>query len=56
MMQHTFREGNRCVDWLANQSLQFDLGLQELQSVLAGLENLLLGDVIGVSTPSVICV
>ena len=48
---HTYREGNRCADWLANWSCVQELGYKEWMNMPHGIGNLLLSDALGVSTP-----
>ena len=50
-----FREANQCVDWLANHSLNYGLGLHILSAVDPQLRNLILGNAIRVSSSRVIC-
>ena len=51
VLSHTYREGIQCADWLATYSTGLEIGHHGISSLLAELKNLLLGDVIGVSTP-----
>lgn len=50
-LTHTYREGNRCADWLANWSCDHELGYKDWMNMPPGIGNLLLGDALGVSTP-----
>ena len=47
-IQHTYKEWNICVDWLANQSLKSDDCFRKLRQPPLELRNLLLGDANGV--------
>ena len=48
---HTFREGNEAIEWLANQTMQRDLGLTIHHLPPLDLIPILLGDAMGVFTP-----
>lgn len=50
---HTSREGNRCADWLANWSLDQELGLHWLDVPPVGLARLIFSDA---SSASILCV
>lgn len=50
-VQHVFREGNACPDWLANRSLQLSLGLHRVMDRPVSLKALIFADIIGVSVP-----
>ncbi|KAK2995401.1 hypothetical protein RJ640_029033 [Escallonia rubra] len=53
-VMHSFREGNKAADWLANLGLSIPLGYQELENVPSRLEEILRNDVRGVSDPRLI--
>ena len=53
-IQHTYKEGNKCADWLARYNLSQAYGVFVLQEPLAKLQLLLLIDAMGVTTPRVV--
>ena len=53
-IRHTYKEGNRCADWLANYSLTQSLGSHISQDPPSELLSLLLADALGVATPRLI--
>ena len=50
-LQHVWREGNKCADWLAKQSVSSDLGMRILTELLQELRELIGADILGVATP-----
>lgn len=53
-LKHIYREANKCADWLANWSLQHDLGYIEWTHAPSGISSLLLYDAMGLSTSRLI--
>lgn len=53
---HTYKEGNQCVDWLANQALSMEIGTHYFDSLPVGMSNLLFQDIIGVAIPRLVCI
>ena len=48
---HSYREGNRCADFLANASFNFPFGFYPLHAPFQGLRDLLMQDIMGVAFP-----
>ena len=48
---HSYREGNRCADFLANASFNFPFGFYPFHNPLQGLHDLLMQDIMGVAFP-----
>ena len=55
-LQHTYREGNRVADKLANLALSFPLGFQELSHIPGEFRELLHDDRLGMVFPRLVSV
>lgn len=52
-IQHIYREGNRCVDWLVNVGFSLPMHLHSYVQVLNDLQQLLTDDIMGVCWPQI---
>ena len=55
-LQYVWREGNKCADWLAKQSVSSDPGMRILTEPLQELRELIGADILGVATPRFVTV
>ena len=55
-LQHIWREGNKCADWLAKTSVNKDPGMQIITEPPHELRELLRADIIGAATPCFVSV
>ena len=53
-LQHRWRKGNRCADWLAKEAIQLQLSGGLMEEPPDGLRELLGADIIRVTTPRLV--
>lgn len=51
---HTYREANKCADWLANFALNLPSGCYVFDSATVGMSSLILADIQGLTSSRLI--